>query len=173
MFGQNGFSPMGSQALRMAPTMVNGHGAARMGQTTSSAAWWPSEGLATVQAWDALLSRTAKLADKDAQTQILDWVGRSDTPSSPAERYQVVVNDINSQFSPSTDTEVASLKQRLDQLKNFVAQLEAKVKAAEQSSGALPASSEARSTPEQNMMMECVTAGIALLGLIILPLVLD
>lgn len=154
----------------MAPT---GNGAARLGQNASSAAWWPSEGLATVQAWDALLSRTAKLADKNAQTQILDWIGRSDTPSTPAERYQVVVNDINSQFSPSTDAEVASLRQRLDQLESFTAQLEAKVKGAEQSSGALPASSEARSTPEQDMMMECVTAGIALLGLIILPLVLD
>src|SRR6185369_12127982 len=117
--------------------------------------------------WDALLARTAKLADKNAQTQILDWVGRSDTPSSPAERYQVVVNDINSQFSPSTDAEIASLRQRLDQLESFLHQLEAKVKAAEQSSGALPASSEARSTPERDMMMECVTAGIALLGLII------
>src|SRR6186997_2247043 len=102
---------MGSQALRMAP-MANGHGGVSMGQTTSSSAWWPSEGLATVQAWDALLSRTAKLADKNAQTQILDWVGRSDTPSSPAERYQVIVNDINSQFSPSTDAEIASLRQR-------------------------------------------------------------
>lgn len=173
MFGQSGFRPMGSQGLRMAP-MANGHGsAARMGQATSAAAWWPSEGLATVQAWDALLARTAKLADKNAQTQILDWVGRSDTPSSPAERYQVVVNDINSQFSPSTDAEIASLRQRLDQLESFLHQLEAKVKAAEQSSGALPASSEARSTPERDMMMECVTAGIALLGLIILPLVLD
>jgi hypothetical protein len=154
--------------------MANGHGnGVWMGQATSAAAWWPSEGLSTVQAWDALLARTSKLAAKAAQMQILDWVGRSDTPSAPAERYQVIVNDINSQFSPSTDAEIASLKQRLDQLKSFVAQLESKVKAAEQSSGTLPASSEARSTPEQDMMMECVTAGIALLGLIILPLVLD
>lgn len=173
MFGQGGFSPMGSQGLRMAP-VANGHGKGiRMGQVTSAAAWWPSEGLATAQAWDALLARTAKLADKNAQTQILDWVGRSRTPGSPAERYQVVVNDINTQFSPWSESEAASLRQRLDQLGSFVAQLEAKVKAAEQSSGTLPASSEARSTPEQDMMMECVTAGIALLGLIILPLVLD
>lgn len=173
MFGQNGFSPMGSKGLRMAP-MANGHGnGVHMGQTTSSAAWWPSEGLATVQAWDALLARTSRLADKNAQTEILDWVGRTATPSSPAERYQVIVNDITSQFSPSSDAEVASLRQRLDQLKGFVAQLESKVSSAEQSSGALPASSGARNTPEQDMMMECVTAGIALLGLIILPLVLD
>lgn len=143
----------------------------RMGQ--ASAAWWPSEGLSTAQAWDTLLSRVSQIANADAQGQILQWVGRSDVPGSPAERYQVIAEDLSSNYSPSGDEEVSALMKRLDLLKSYTSQLEAKVRNAEQSFGALSASPEARSTPERDMMMECVTGGIALFGLIIMPLILD
>lgn len=160
MFGQNGFRPMNGRPVRM-------------GQATSSAAWWPAEGLSTAQEWDALISRTSQIADADAKGEILKWVGRSDIPGSPAERYKVIVDDLNTSYSPATEAEVSELKNRLDLLKSYKSQLEAKVLNAEQAYGTLSAPAGAGSTPEQDRMMECVTGGIALLGLIILPLILD
>lgn len=172
MFGQNGFRPMGAQALRMAP--MNGHASVHMGQAASSAAaWWPAEGLATVQTWDSLISRVSKLTNPEAQAQILDWIGRSDLPTSPAERYKVVVDALNSNASPVTDDEINTLRKRLDVLKSFTIELEGKVKNAEQTYGVFAASTGAASTPERDMMMVCVAAGIALSGLIILPLISD
>lgn len=160
---------MGGQSLRMGAVPI------RMGQAVASpaATWWPSEGLSTVQAWDSLISRVSKLANADAQTQILQWVGRSDIPGSPAERYKVIVDNINGRVSPSSDEDISSLRNRLDHLKGFTSELEAKVKNAEQAYGVFVASTGATSTPERDMMMECITGGIALLGLIILPLILD
>jgi hypothetical protein len=155
-----------------------GHSPIRIGQAApaapvSSAAWWPSEGLASVQAWDALISRVSKITNPDVQQEILQWIGRSDIPGSPAERYEVVVNDVTSKFTPTTDEQIASLQNRLDQLKANTSQLEAKVKNAEQAYGVFVASTEAPSMPDHDMMMECVTGGIALLGLVIMPLILD
>jgi hypothetical protein len=144
-----------------------------MGQVSSSAAWWPAEGLATAQAWDALVSRVSQIANEGSQAEILDWIGRSDIPGSPAERYKMVVDDLNSKYSPSTSEDITQLKSRLDTLKSYKSQLEATVKNAEQSYGTLSAPAGASSTPERDMMMECVTGGIALIGLVILPLILD
>jgi hypothetical protein len=168
VFGQNGFSPMGAQALQMAPMTPH----RQMGQVGSSAAWWPTEGLTTAQAWDALLARAAKLSDGPAKTEILQWVGRSDIPGSPAERYRIIVDNLNANFSPSTEEEVTTLRNRLDLLKFYTGDLEAKVKNAEES-GAPAAPSGAASTTERDRMMECVAGSIALIGLIILPLILD
>lgn len=148
-------------------------GPIRMGQAVSSAAWWPAEGLATAQTWDALLARVSQIADADVRGQILQWVGRSDVPGSPAERYKMIVDDLSSQYSPANEQEVGVLKKRLDLLKSYTGQLESQVKAAENSYGTLSAPVGAGSTPERDMMMECLTGGIALLGLVILPLVLD
>lgn len=171
MFGQNGFSPMGGQSLRMGPVPL------QMGQAApvapSSAAWWPAEGLSTVQTWDALLSRVSKISNPDSQKDILQWIGRSDIPGSPAERYKVVVDDLNTKFTPSTNEQITTLRNRLDQLKENTSQLEAKVKNAEQAYGVFVASTGATSMPDHDMVMECVTGSIALLGLIILPLILD
>lgn len=85
----------------------------------------------------------------------------------------MIAEDLNTNYSPSSDEEISGLKKRLDLLKSYKIQLEAKVKNAEQSYGMLSASAGAGSTPERDRMMECVTGSIALLGLVILPLVLE
>ncbi len=150
MFGQNGSAP------------------------ATSTAWWPSEGLSSVQSWDALIARLAKTSDPEAREKVLEWIGRSDIPGSPAERYKVVVDDLNRNFMPSTPEQIASLRNRVDQLEANTSQLEAKVKNAEKTFGVYVASTaEAPSMPDADMMMECVTGSIALLGLVIMPLLLD
>lgn len=138
-----------------------------------SAAWWPTEGLSTVQGWDALIARVSQIANEGAQTEILKWIGRSDIPGSPAERYKVVADSLNTKFTPSTVSDISGLRKRLDFLETYKNELEARVNSAEQSYGLLAASTGAVSTPEHDRTMQYVTAGIALLGLIILPVVLD
>jgi len=160
MFGNGSFRPM------------NGH-PVRMGQEASVAAWWPAEGLASVQKWDALLTRASQLADEGARQEILQWISRSDIPGSPSERYQVVVADIRNRITPKTDAEAAIVRARLDSLNQHLGELEARVNKAEMAYGLLPASDGAGSRLERSKMAECVSGGIALLGLVILPLVLD
>jgi len=179
VFGQNGFSPMNGNghAARTGPVgLRTGPVEPRMGQSAPAPAaplWWPSEGLAAVQAWDALVARLAKVQNPDAQKEILAWIGRSDTPGSPAERYQVVADDVRTNYSPLTQEQVDALRRRVDQLEANASEFEARVKNAEQAYGVFVASTEAPNMPEHDMMMECVTGGIALLGLVIMPLLLD
>lgn len=159
MFGTGSFRPM------------NGH-PVRMGQEASVAAWWPTEGLTSIQRWDALLSRVSQLADPGAREEILQWISRSDIPGTPAERYQVVVADIRNRITPSTPSEAVIVRDRLDSLNRHLGELEAMVNRVETAYGLLPASTEAGSRMERGMV-ECVSGGIALLGLVILPLILD
>lgn len=162
MFGQGGFSPMGGRPVRMGQEAPS-----------TSAAWWPTEGLSAAQAWDALIARVSQIANEGAQNEILKWVGRSDIPGSPAERYKVIVDDLNRKFTPSTEGQISDLKKRVDVLKSYAGELEAKIKSAEQAYGMLSASSGAGSTPGHDRTMEYVAGGIALLGLIVLPVILD
>lgn len=150
---------------------MNGH-APKMGQQ-SAYPWWPSEAASTVQAWNGLISRAALIADSDARGKLLSWVGRSDVPGSPAERYQAIAEDISGKYQPLTDSDAGLLRQRLDLLNSYKSELEARVKNAEQAYGVLTASAEVVSNPERHRMMICVAGGIALLGFIILPLVLE
>jgi hypothetical protein len=85
----------------------------------------------------------------------------------------VVVDDLNRKFTPSTEGQISDLKKRVDVLKSYKGELEAKVQSAEQSYGTLSASSGAGSTPGHDRTMEYVAGGIALLGLIVLPVILD
>jgi hypothetical protein len=164
VFGQNGFRPLGGVPLRMGQVAP---------AAPSAAAWWPTEGLSTVQAWDALIARVSQVANQGAQDEILKWVGRSDIPGSPAERYKVVADSLNTKFTPSTASDISELRKRLDSLETYKSDLEARVQNAEQSYGLLAASPGAVSTPEHDRTMQYVTGGIALLGLIVLPFVLD
>lgn len=160
MFGNSSFRPM------------NGH-PVRMGQEASVAAWWPAEGLSSIQKWDALLARVSQLADEGARREVLGWIGRSDIPGSPAERYQVVGTDIRNRITPSTQADAQMVRARLDSLNRNLSEFDAMVNRAEMAYGLLPASGGAGSRPERSMMIECVSGGVALLGLVILPLILD
>jgi hypothetical protein len=132
------------------------------------ASWWPSKGAESVRLYDDLLVRTSQIADPDARGQILAWLGRSDIPGSPAERYSAVSEALRSGQGPSD-----VLKNRVDQLAEITSEFEAKVVNAEEAYGTLSAAAAAGSTPEASMGRLCFTGGVALLGLVIMPLLLD
>ena len=142
--------------------------AGAMGQTDYSKSI--SDGQQAVAQFDALLSRLAVVKDDGMRGDILKWIGRSDVPGDPAERYKVVVDTLTSGAEPD-DT----FAKRVNDLKGAVSELEAKVKDAE-SYGTLPVpkSMGADEVPDQGTRMgTCLAGGIALLGLIVVPLLLD
>ncbi len=129
-----------------------------------------ADGQKAVAQFDALLSRLAMVKDDGMRGDILKWIGRSDVPGDPAERYKVVVDKLVSGAEPDD-----VFAKRVSDLKADVSELEAKVKDAE-SYGTLPApkSMGADEVPDQGTHMGmCLAGGIALLGLIVVPLMLD
>jgi hypothetical protein len=149
-------------------------------QAPEGPSWWPEEAQKrprrgpeeaqkTVKDYDDLLGRVAQIASADARGEILSWIGRSDVPGSPAERYKTVA-DALSQGAPSSDV----LRKRLDDLEAAVGDLKAKVSNAEQSYGTLSSPAGGDSTPgAAGMMAKCVLGGLALLGLVVIPLLSD
>lgn len=137
-----------------------------LGQTDTS--WWPASAREAVSAYDALMGRVPLIADDDARGEILLWVGRTDLPGSPAERYQAVSSALAAGAQPD-----AMLKGIVDQLKDVVAELSAKVGNAEEAYGTLSVADAAGSTPEAGMNGLCFTGSVALLGLVIAPLLLE
>lgn len=128
------------------------------------------DGQKAVMQFDALLSRLAMVKDDDTRGEILKWIGRSDVPGDPAERYKVVVDKLVSGAEPDD-----VFAKRVDDLKGVVSEFDAKVKDAE-SYGTLPApkSMGADEVPNQGTRMGmCLAGGIALLGLVVVPLLLD
>jgi hypothetical protein len=136
----------------------------RLGQAS---AWWPQEGVDAVSTYEGLMARVPLIADADARGEILKWVGRADIPGSPAERYNAVSNGLV-QGGIGDDV----MRGRLDQLKAINAELSARVSNAGKAYGMLSAADAAGSTPEAEMAGLCMAGGIALLGLVIVPLVL-
>ncbi len=134
----------------------------------SIAAWWPEEGYVAASRFDELLSRVALLADDGTRGDILKYVGRSDIPGSPAERYQTIVNSLGGE---PLDPEI--LRDRLNDLNVALSEIEARVKNAETAYGTLPASAEAGGTSDGGKMGACFAGGVALLSFVILPIILD
>jgi hypothetical protein len=87
---------------------------------------WEARGRAAVEGWDEWLGRAAGIRDDRLREEVIAWVGRSDVPGSPAERYQKVVDDLR---SPSADPERAET--RVKQLENQVDLLKSRVLKAE------------------------------------------
>jgi len=136
----------------------------RLGQE----AWWPDQAAKAVADYDKLVARVSQIANDDARKTILDWIGRSDLPGSPAERYQVVSTALASGVPADQ-----MLQDRVSQLRAAVASLTAKVDSAETAYGTLSAVKAAGSTSEADVRGLVITGSIALLGLIIAPLLLD
>jgi hypothetical protein len=128
------------------------------------------DGTMAVRQWDDLLFRLAAVKDDGARGEILNWLGRADIPGSPAERYAVVRDALVAGFEPD---EVFS--KRVDDLVDKVSEMDTRIASAE-TSGTLPTPKRmgAGSTPEEGMALsKCLLGGVALLGLIVLPFVLD
>lgn len=129
-----------------------------------------------VDRYAELLAKAATLADEKVYQELLTWTGRDDMPGSPAERNLSVLRDI--QESQTTgpavfQTEQASI--RVNQLEAIVTKLEGKVNFALQAYGSLPAPGERAGGKLEGVSMAtwCAIGGIALLGLVIMPLLLD
>jgi hypothetical protein len=121
-----------------------------------------------VALYDSLVARVSNIADEEGRGEILKWIGRADVPGAPAERYQVVRNGVASGEAPD-----GLFMDRVKQLKEINAELSAKVINAEKAYGVLSAPEGAGSRPEAGMGGLCLAGGVALLGLVVLPLVLD
>lgn len=122
-----------------------------------------------VRHWDELLYRLAAIRDDAARKDILDWIGRADIPGSPAERYAAVRDTLVAGYTPDE-----IFAKRVDELDYMLATLQDKIVEAE-ASGTLPAPKKmgAGSTPEAGISESCVLGGVSLLGLIVIPLLLD
>lgn len=127
-----------------------------------------SKGRQEVEAYDFLLGRVSMIADDTARGDILKWVGRSDMPGSPAERYKVVADGV-----ARSETEDGFFGDRVEQLRGIVTELGARVDNAERAYGTLLAPAGAGSTPEAGTAGLCLAGGIALLGLVVVPLLLE
>lgn len=123
----------------------------------------------TVGAYDALLARVALVSDADARGEILKWIGRADVPGSPAERYKQVRDAIASGTLADP-----LFRDRLTNLEDQTNELKGKVENAEATYGTLSAPVGTDSgSGRGDMTMLCVAGGIALLGLIVVPLLFD
>lgn len=123
-----------------------------------------------IRDWDSLLFRLAAVRDDDARMEILAWLGRADIPGSPAERYAAVRDTIVKGDHP--DEVFAN---RVSQLDSMISDFDTMVSKAE-SSGTLPSPKRmgVGSTPEEGTTLsKCITGGVALLGLIVIPVLLD
>lgn len=127
-----------------------------------------AEGRQAVAAYDALMARVPLIGDADARGEILKWIGRTDSPGSPAERYKLVADAISAGVGPDD-----IFTNRVRQLQKAVAELGARVSNAEEAYGTLSAADAAGSAPEAGTGGLCFAGGVALLGLIVVPLLLD
>lgn len=157
--------------MRLGPTTLAGvPSRARLGQSPDS---WLGRARAAVSDYDRLLGEAATVADTDARGEILKWVGRSDVPGSPAERYAAVRMDVQraeADGAPAAYSE-RTAQARVEQLEDAVRELDANVSRAIEAYGALPAPEGAGgATQAADSTAMCVTGGIALLGLVVLPL---
>jgi hypothetical protein len=140
-------------------------GGRRMGQAPD----WKERAWKAVDGYDTLVARAAGISDDAARSSILGWVGRTNVPGSPAERYNVVVADLAGMPEP----EMAM--KRTEDLEDVVAEFETMVENALSSFGTIPKPSAGGVvSPEGGLTTKGVIVGaVAVLGLIVLPLALE
>lgn len=128
-----------------------------LGQTDEE---WRARAQKAIQDYDALVSELSSVPDDTARGEILKWIGRSDLPGAPAERYESLKMDLHrGPMNP----------QKVGQLEEIVKEFGFKLS----TSGLLPAPSGAGSRTEVGVMTWCILGGIGLLSLVILPLLSD
>lgn len=148
-------------------------GRARLGQTPEE---WLGRARAAVAEYDRLIKGASAIADPEARGEILMWIGRTDVPGSPAERYDAVRMDVGEAEAsgPAQIYADGVARSRIGQLENAVTDLSERVSNALASYGTLQAPGGAGSmTQAAGISTMCVIGGIALLGLIVVPLLVS
>lgn len=146
---------------------------ARLGQTPEE---WLGRARAAVSEYDRLINNASAIADPEARGEILMWIGRTDVPGSPAERYAAVRMDVGeAEVSGPVQIYAEDMaRSRIMQLENAVADLSERVANALNSYGTLPAPGGAGSmTQAAGISTMCIIGGVALLGLIVVPLLVS
>lgn len=143
-----------------------------LGQTADQ---WLARARTAMADYDALLQETSTVRDENARGEILEWLGRADVLGSPAERYAVAREDVRQAEMTGSSAiysgEVST--QRVEQLEKVVSDFASKVASAIATFGSLPVPDGAGSATKSGVTTQCVTGGIAFLGLVVLPLVLN
>lgn len=148
-------------------------GRARLGQTPEE---WLGRARAAVAEYDRLINNASAIADPEARGEILMWIGRTDVPGNPAERYAAVRMDVGEAevSGPAQIYAENVARSRIGQLEKAVADLSERIANALNSYGTLPAPQGAGSvTQAAGISMMCVIGGVALLGLVIVPLLVS
>lgn len=142
-----------------------------LGQTAEE---WKVRAEKAVLAYDHFIEKTATIQNQEAIDGITEWIGRADMPGSPEERRIAVGMDLDESKASEAVYGTDMATQRVKQLEDMVLQFEARVDSALQTYGSLPAPSGAGSrTEEVSATMLCITGGIGLLGLIVIPILLE
>jgi len=120
-----------------------------------------------VAQYQALMARLADVNDANAQLEIRNWLGDSNTPGTPAERYQEVENDL-SQGQPDPTLQA----KRVSDLEALLPDFESQVAGAEAAYGT--------KTGDETSSADGVFSGnnlammaLAAVSLFVLPFVLD
>lgn len=145
MFGNSMGMVMVSGLGRGTPSMFGGtvHHAMgpsyRMGDT--GAQWYQRAKQAEVN-FQALLARTARIANKTLRDEVAAWVGAVGSVDTPMERYGTVIVNTNTaeSYAPlnTTEFERSQLQNRVTKLESYNNEFQAKVKNAEDYYGILP-----------------------------------
>lgn len=137
---------------------------------------WMDRARKAVGLYADVLAEASKVANDDARGEILKWIGRADVPGSPAERYYAAAQDLMAAQASGPDSVYGQdlARRRVEQLEDAASEFSNRVSSAMESYGSLEAPAGAAGKTQAGVTATCVTGGIALLGLVVIPLlVLD
>jgi hypothetical protein len=129
---------------------------------------WRRRAKDAVAHFDLILARVSLVADDEERGRLLKEIGRDDVPGTPAERYTVVKQDIATAGTQMPEIATA----RIRQLEDDLSRLDTEVTLAEEAYGTLAAPEGAAGAPGR-AAAGLVAGGIALLGLVVVPLLAD
>lgn len=125
-----------------------------------------------VTKYDALLGRVANIGNEAARNEMLTWISRSDVPGTPAERRNVVAQDLaNSGVGTTLDT----LAKRISGLEEINNTFEAKVKVNEQAYPSVQNPKESGQVKVEGVFTKTgiVLGVVSVLGLLVVPLMVS
>lgn len=137
---------------------------------------WYQRAQDAISVYDQLVKEASLLGDEDARGKIFEFIGRTDMPSDPAERYVRVVADLKrAEATTPPDYTVFTddlVKERITQLEAINETLQPMLAEAIGKYGSFGSPNGEPSQPGQRIAAGILTGSIALLGLVILPLAL-
>ena len=126
---------------------------------------WSRRAWSAVTTFDELMAQSAHINDESARGEIMSWVGRSDVPGSPAERYLKVVTDIDEDPERVYASEME--QRRVVDLEAAVSEFHQRTTEAANTYGLLPGSADVARPPAvpPRALPTFILASIAVLGL--------